>query len=36
MNPTDLRGRLPKSRTIWSPFVIQRRKDGREPGIFIK
>lgn len=30
MNPTDLRGRLPESHTIWSPFVIQRRKDGGE------
>lgn len=36
MNPTDLHGRLPESRAIWSPFVIQGRKDGREPGIFIK
>ena len=27
-NLTDLRGRLPKSHTIWSPFVIQAREDG--------
>lgn len=30
MNPTDLHGRLPESHTIWSPFVIQGRKDSGE------
>lgn len=30
MNPTDLCGRLPESRTIWSPFVIPGREDGGE------
>lgn len=29
-NLTDLHGRLPESRTIWSPFVIQAREDGGE------
>lgn len=31
-NLADLRGRLPESRTIWSPFVIQAREDGGEAG----